>query len=114
MRLLKSSDERIYSSTLSLTFIELESLIDEKRRLNPYSLNNPRRVLCYDGEGVPPEVEKNPNSWQQDPDVLDTWFFYALWPFSTLGWPEKSQELGKFYPNATLITGYDILFFGLL
>ncbi|MGR3951679.1 MAG: valine--tRNA ligase [Chlamydia sp.] len=72
---------------------------------------DPRRVLCYDGEGVPPEVEKDPNSWQQDPDVLDTWFSSALWPFSTLGWPEKSSELAKFYPNATLITGHDILFF---
>jgi valyl-tRNA synthetase len=47
----------------------------------------------------------------QDTDVLDTWFSSALWPFSTLGWPEKTPELAKFYPNTLLITGFDILFF---
>lgn len=47
----------------------------------------------------------------QDEDVLDTWFSSALWPFSTLGWPEKTPELEKFYPTATLVTGADILFF---
>ncbi len=48
---------------------------------------------------------------EQDPDVLDTWFSSALWPFSTLGWPEKTPELDAFYPNSLLITGHDILFF---
>lgn len=47
----------------------------------------------------------------QDPDVLDTWFSSALWPFSTLGWPEKTPELEKFYPTSTLVTGFDIIFF---
>ena len=47
----------------------------------------------------------------QDPDTLDTWFSSALWPFSTLGWPEKTKELEKFYPTNTLVTGYDIIFF---
>ena len=47
----------------------------------------------------------------QDPDVLDTWFSSALWPFSTLGWPEKTADLQKYYPTTLLITGYDILFF---
>ena len=47
----------------------------------------------------------------QDPDVLDTWFSSALWPFSTLGWPEQTQELKSFYPTSTLVTGLDILFF---
>jgi valyl-tRNA synthetase len=47
----------------------------------------------------------------QDPDVLDTWFSSATWPFSTLGWPDKSPELKKFYPTSTLITAYDIIFF---
>ena len=47
----------------------------------------------------------------QDPDVLDTWFSSALWPFSTLGWPEKTPELAKFYPGSVLVTGHDILFF---
>ena len=48
---------------------------------------------------------------QQDPDVLDTWFSSGLWPHSTLGWPEDSEDLGYFYPTSVLETGYDILFF---
>ena len=55
--------------------------------------------------------EKPPAGYVQDPDVLDTWFSSALWPFSTLGWPEKSPDLKKFYPTSVLVTGYDILFF---
>jgi valyl-tRNA synthetase len=47
----------------------------------------------------------------QDPDVLDTWFSSALWPFSTMGWPEESEDLKKFYPTSVLVTGFDILFF---
>jgi len=48
---------------------------------------------------------------KQDEDVLDTWFSSALWPFSTLGWPDKTEELKRFYPNSCLVTGFDILFF---
>jgi len=48
---------------------------------------------------------------KQDPDVLDTWFSSALWPFSTLGWPEKTKELQHFYPTSVLVTGFDIIFF---
>ncbi|SDF20113.1 valine--tRNA ligase [Sporolituus thermophilus] len=48
---------------------------------------------------------------EQDPDVLDTWFSSALWPFSTMGWPEKTAELAHFYPTSVLVTGYDIIFF---
>src|SRR5246500_1090018 len=55
--------------------------------------------------------ETPPDGWEQDPDVLDTWFSSALWPFSTLGWPSKTPELEKFYPTSVLVTGYDILFF---
>ena len=47
----------------------------------------------------------------QDPDTLDTWFSSALWPFSTLGWPDKTPDLAHYYPTSTLVTGYDILFF---
>jgi len=47
----------------------------------------------------------------QDPDVLDTWFSSGLWPFSTLGWPDKTEDLKDFYPTSTLVTGFDILFF---
>jgi valyl-tRNA synthetase len=47
----------------------------------------------------------------RDPDVLDTWFSSALWPFSTLGWPDRTPELGRFYPTSALVTGFDIIFF---
>ena len=55
--------------------------------------------------------EEPPEGWRQDPDVLDTWFSSALWPFSTLGWPADTADLRAFYPNSVLVTGYDILFF---
>ena len=55
--------------------------------------------------------EKAPEGYVQDPDVLDTWFSSALWPFSTLGWPSSTQDLQSFYPTSVLATGYDILFF---
>lgn len=74
-----------------------------------YHKNDPERILC--SEETPEEVLKNPDDWKQDPDVLDTWFSSALWPFSTLGWPKKTKELEKFYPTSLLITGHDILFF---
>lgn len=48
---------------------------------------------------------------EQDPDVLDTWFSSGLWPFSTMGWPENTAELEKYYPTSTLVTGFDIIFF---
>jgi len=50
-------------------------------------------------------------SLQQDEDVLDTWFSSALWPFSTLGWPESTEDLKTFYPTSVLVTGFDIIFF---
>jgi valyl-tRNA synthetase len=55
--------------------------------------------------------ETAPDGWTQDSDVLDTWFSSALWPFSTLGWPDDTQDLRDFYPTSVLITAYDILFF---
>ncbi|MCX2931060.1 valine--tRNA ligase [Mycobacterium sp. CVI_P3] len=61
--------------------------------------------VCVGPDETPPE------GWQQDPDVLDTWFSSALWPFSTMGWPDRTPELEKFYPTSVLVTGYDILFF---
>lgn len=51
------------------------------------------------------------SSFKQDADVLDTWFSSALWPFSTLGWPEETEDLKYFYPTSVLVTGYDIIFF---
>ena len=53
----------------------------------------------------------NSDRIEQDPDVLDTWFSSGLWPFSTLGWPEKTEDLANYYPTSQLITGFDILFF---
>ncbi|GAB3731095.1 valine--tRNA ligase [Amycolatopsis oliviviridis] len=64
-------------------------------------------VVCVGPDEEPPSGE----GWTQDPDVLDTWFSSGLWPFSTLGWPEKTPDLNKFYPTSVLVTGYDILFF---
>jgi valyl-tRNA synthetase len=55
--------------------------------------------------------ESAPAGYTQDPDVLDTWFSSALWPFSTLGWPNNTADVKKFYPTSVLVTGYDILFF---
>ncbi len=55
--------------------------------------------------------ETAPEGWTQDPDVLDTWFSSGLWPFSTMGWPDATDDLAKFYPTSVLVTGYDILFF---
>jgi valyl-tRNA synthetase len=55
--------------------------------------------------------ETAPDGWRQEDDVLDTWFSSALWPFSTLGWPDETPELAAFYPTSVLVTGYDILFF---
>ncbi len=51
------------------------------------------------------------DGWVQDSDVLDTWFSSALWPFSTLGWPEKTELFDRYYPTSVLVTGYDIIFF---
>ena len=55
--------------------------------------------------------ETPPPGWTQDQDVLDTWFSSALWPFSTLGWPDDTEDLRAYYPTSVLVTGYDILFF---
>ncbi|HEY0699852.1 MAG TPA: valine--tRNA ligase [Micromonospora sp.] len=64
-------------------------------------------VVCVGPDEQPPTGE----GWRQDEDVLDTWFSSGLWPFSTLGWPERTPDLAKFYPTSVLVTGYDILFF---
>jgi valyl-tRNA synthetase len=64
-------------------------------------------VVCVGPDEQPPAGD----GWRQDDDVLDTWFSSALWPFSTLGWPEQTRDLARFYPTSVLVTGYDILFF---
>ncbi|WP_339193173.1 valine--tRNA ligase [Aeribacillus sp. FSL W8-0870] len=58
------------------------------------------------------EPPKDIENWEQDPDVLDTWFSSALWPFSTMGWPDKeAKDYKRYYPTDVLVTGYDIIFF---
>ena len=58
------------------------------------------------------EAPADSENWEQDPDVLDTWFSSALWPFSTMGWPdEDSEDYKRYFPTSTLVTGYDIIFF---
>ncbi|MGB7366245.1 valine--tRNA ligase [Carnobacterium jeotgali] len=58
------------------------------------------------------EAPEDSENWMQDPDVLDTWFSSALWPFSTMGWPdEESEDFKRYFPTNTLVTGYDIIFF---
>lgn len=64
-------------------------------------------LVCVGPDDEAPTGE----GWRQDTDVLDTWFSSGLWPFSTLGWPEQTPELEKFYPNSVLVTGYDLMFF---
>ena len=64
-----------------------------------------KEVFC----GV--EAPQDPENWEQDPDVLDTWFSSWLWPFATMGWPDTTPTLRKFYPTTDLVTGPDIIFF---
>ncbi|NIR40480.1 MAG: class I tRNA ligase family protein, partial [Actinobacteria bacterium] len=59
----------------------------------------------------PTACECGSTELRQDPDVLDTWFSSGLFPFSTLGWPDDTEDLSTFYPNAVLVTGYDIISF---
>ncbi len=60
---------------------------------------------------TPEAVRKNPDAWVQDPDVLDTWFSSWLWPMSTLGWPEETPDLKRYFPTTVLATAKDIIFF---
>ncbi|WP_020577358.1 valine--tRNA ligase [Actinopolymorpha alba] len=64
-------------------------------------------VVCVGPDEEPPSGE----GWTQDEDVLDTWFSSGLWPMSTLGWPDETDDLARYYPTSVLVTGYDILFF---
>ncbi len=70
-----------------------------------------RVPVWYRGDEVKCQIESPGADWAQDPDVLDTWFSSWLWPFATMGWPEKTDTLRKFYPTTDLVTGPDIIFF---
>ncbi|MGM9969554.1 MAG: valine--tRNA ligase [Anaeroplasma sp.] len=65
----------------------------------------------YKDNDVKVQVDSPGEGWVQDEDVLDTWFSSALWPFSTLGWPDDTELLQRYYPTNVLVTGYDIIFF---
>ncbi|GAB3136087.1 valine--tRNA ligase [Tsukamurella serpentis] len=71
----------------------------------PADADGNRDVICCGPDDTPPP------GYEQDPDVLDTWFSSGLFPFSTMGWPDRSADLDTFYPTSTLVTGYDIIFF---
>jgi valyl-tRNA synthetase len=73
---------------------------------NPSSILHPPSSI-YVGVEPPSDIE----NWEQDPDVLDTWFSSWLWPFATMGWPEQTPTLKAFYPTTDLVTGPDIIFF---
>ena len=70
-----------------------------------------RIPVWYKDDQIKASVESPGEGWVQDKDVLDTWFSSALWPFSTLGWPNNTEELNYYYPTSVLVTGYDIIFF---
>jgi len=88
--------------------IKLESLpgLDMSEGFNTVISNIDPKDF-YVGIEPPPDLE----NWEQDPDVLDTWFSSWLWPFATMGWPEQTETLKKFYPTTDLVTGPDIIFF---
>ncbi|MGH7740348.1 MAG: valine--tRNA ligase, partial [bacterium] len=79
-------------------------------RIPVYTCKACSNQMASDGE--PKACERcGKHEFEQDPDVLDTWFSSALWPFSTLGWPDTTKELERFYPTSVLVTSWDILFF---
>jgi len=68
-----------------------------------------RIPVWYKGDDIKVQVESPGEGWEQDPDVLDTWFSSGLWTFTTLGWPEKTEDLKRFHPTTIIESGYDIL-----
>ena len=68
-------------------------------------------LSAAEAESLTDDLPRLRTTFPRDPDVLDTWFSSALWPFSTLGWPDETPELARFYPTSALVTGFDIIFF---
>lgn len=91
-------DEMVQSAPNSVSY-RIDELDDETQGI----------FVCLRTEGDPKEAELDSLGLRRDPDVLDTWFSSALWPHSTLGWPQKTEELEYFYPTSTLITSRDII-----
>ena len=65
----------------------------------------------YKGDEIYVGLESPGPDWVQDEDTLDTWFSSALWPFSTLGWPDKTPDMERYFPNDVMVTGSDLIFF---
>ncbi|HEV2327476.1 MAG TPA: valine--tRNA ligase [Verrucomicrobiae bacterium] len=78
---------------------------------NQSGSDSPEKMDGRDERFVRCQIEAPGEGWEQDPDVLDTWFSSWLWPFATMGWPEQTETLKKFYPTTDLVTGPDIIFF---
>ena len=91
-------EEMVQSAPNSVSY-RIDELDDETQGI----------FVCLRTEGDPKEAELDSLGLRRDPDVLDTWFSSALWPHSTLGWPQKTEELEYFYPTSTLITSRDII-----
>ncbi|MCG6552332.1 MAG: valine--tRNA ligase [Candidatus Magnetominusculus sp. LBB02] len=92
--------------------LKTAGLSHEEIMANAASINIDIQAKRFSGRTDPTECpDCGSTSIVKDPDVLDTWFSSALWPFSTLGWPEQTEDLKAFYPTSVLVTGFDILFF---
>ncbi|MDE3066122.1 MAG: valine--tRNA ligase [Verrucomicrobiota bacterium] len=103
------STETSSASMFGQTFFKFEKSIFENEHLNlPTTTTTVVTALTYDAHGA---HALNDAGFVQDPDVLDTWFSSWLWPFATMGWPEQTETLKKFYPTTDLVTGPDIIFF---
>jgi valyl-tRNA synthetase len=89
---------------------DAKSLLEEGLRIDEeFTEREIELQVCTTDAGLITRMEAQ--GWTQDPDVLDTWFSSWLWPFATMGWPEKTETLTKFYPTTDLVTGPDIIFF---
>lgn len=120
--LAKNAGDAVRDGRVSIHPVEMEKrYFDWVDNLNDWCISRQlwwghRIPVWYgpDGEVVcvgPDEEAPSGEGWTQDTDVLDTWFSSGLWPFSTLGWPEKTPDLAKFYSTDVLVTGHDIIFF---
>ncbi|RMG74807.1 MAG: valine--tRNA ligase, partial [Nitrospirae bacterium] len=107
---IEAGGERIQSGTYTELRLRGVSPEDILKYANTIEIDQSVRALCSRKD-----LKECPHCGStellRDPDVLDTWFSSALWPFSTLGWPERTEDLETFYPTSVLITGFDILFF---
>ena len=123
IKIVKENKTTFYPATWSKTFFQWMKNIEPwcisrqiwwgHRIPAWYDLNNNIFVAENESEALKLAKRKNKKiiKLKQETDVLDTWFSSALWPFATLGWPEKTKELSKFYPTSVLVTGFDIIFF---